>query len=97
MILTDYIYHQSEKSKSREMDLPFLKNDIIKNFEALIFTFLLQNIVALFESAGMNRWGKYRPLQVGVPFLSNDGKGDPWGSPSNSQMNLAAGYCGHMI
>jgi hypothetical protein len=35
IILTDYIYHQNEKSKPREMDLPFLKNDITKNFEAL--------------------------------------------------------------
>ena len=41
-ILTDYIYHQNEKSKPREMDLPFLKNDITKNFEALEFKFSFQ-------------------------------------------------------
>jgi hypothetical protein len=29
-ILTDYIYHQNEKSKPREMDLPLLENDITK-------------------------------------------------------------------
>ena len=39
MILTDYIYHQNEKSKPRRMDLPLLKNDTTKNFEARIVTF----------------------------------------------------------
>jgi len=33
-ILTDYIYHQNEKSKPREMDLPLLESDIPTNLES---------------------------------------------------------------
>ena len=35
-ILICYIYHQNEKGKPTEKDLPFLKNDISRNFWGMI-------------------------------------------------------------